>query len=203
MAKGRDSGMPPVAQWETYFDPPGILTALRCGSDGDAVEFGCGYGAFTIAAAHRTSGTVYASDIDPMMVQATRVRARDAQLENIVVDQRDFVEAGCGRPDGSASFVMLFNILHIEDPVGLLREAHRVLRAGGLAAVIHWNHDAATPRGPALEIRPKPGQCREWAAQAGLRWLASPALPGSPWHWGMLFERPYDVPAPSRESRRI
>jgi hypothetical protein len=50
------------------------------------------------------------------------------------VETRDIVTDGCGRPDASATFVMLFNILHIEDPVSLLREAHRVLRAGGTGA---------------------------------------------------------------------
>jgi SAM-dependent methyltransferase len=157
--------MPPEAEWETYFDPCGIVTALECGVSGDVIEFGCGYGSFTIAAAQRVAGTVYALDIDPLMVEATARRVARANLKNVVVEQRDFVEDGCGRPDASASLAMLFNILHIEDPVSLLREANRALRVGGVAAVIHWSE------------------------QAGLRWLASPDLTGSPWHWGLLLQR--------------
>ena len=181
--------MPPPELWEGFFESDRVLEALGCGGvPGDAVEFGCGYGTFTIAAARRISGVVYASDIDPLMVSATIERAAQAAVRNVVVETRDFVAAGCGRPDVSASFVMLFNILHIENPLRLMREAHRVLRHGGVAGVIHWRHDIETPRGPPLKIRPSPAQCRSWGEKAGLRWLSSPDLP--PWHWGMVLERP-------------
>jgi SAM-dependent methyltransferase len=183
--------MPPPELWAAFFDSDRVLEVLGCGGlPGDVVEFGCGYGTFTIAAARRVSGIVYASDIDPLMVRATIDRTAQAAIRNVVVEERDVVSEGCGRPDGSVSFVMLFNILHIEDPMSLMREAHRVLRGGGVAGVIHWRHDIETPRGPSLAIRPTPAQCRLWAERAGLRWLSSPDLPNSPWHWGMVVERP-------------
>jgi ubiquinone/menaquinone biosynthesis C-methylase UbiE len=80
--------------------------------------------------------------------------------------------------------------LHIEDPVSLLREAFRVVRIGGIVGVIHWRQDIETPRGPPLEIRPRPDQCRAWAEEAGLQWVLCPDLPNCPWHWGMVFKRP-------------
>lgn len=182
--------MPPLKEWEGFFDPEGILKALGCYDlRGDIVEFGCGYGTFTIAAARRVSGTIYAADIDPLMVSATLDRAALAGARNVDVTRRDFVSQGIGRPDASASYVMLFNILHIEDPVSLLREAFRVLCDGGLLGVIHWKHDIETPRGPPMEIRPTPARCRVWAEAAGFRWDNSPKLPSSPWHWGMKLER--------------
>jgi len=190
MAKGRDSGMPPVEQWESYFDVDGILKSLGCQHlDGNAVEFGCGYGTFTISLAGNFPGIVFALDIDPVMVAATQARVLENGLNNVIVEQRDFVARGCGRESQSASLVLLFNILHIEDPVGLLREADRVLRHGGFVGVIHWNYDAGTPRGPPLDIRPRPAQCRAWGEQAGLRWVRDQALPGSPWHWGMVLQK--------------
>jgi SAM-dependent methyltransferase len=167
MTKGRDSGMPVVEQWESYFDAAGIQDALGCyRSSGDAIEFGCGYGTFTIPLARRIRDTVFTLDIDPLMVAATAARALQVGLKNIVIEQRDFVAQGCGRESGSANLVLLFNILHIEDPVSLLKEAHRVLRPGGFVGVIHWNYDERTPRGPPLDIRPQPGQCRAWGEQA-------------------------------------
>jgi SAM-dependent methyltransferase len=190
VTKGRDSGMPEIEQWESYFDAVEILESLGCRNlTGDAVEFGCGYATFTIPLARRVLGTVFALDIDPLMVAATAARALQVGLKNIIVAQRDFVAQGCGRESGSASLVLLFNILHIEDPVILLKEAHRVLRLGGIVGVIHWNYDARTPRGPPLDIRPKPEQCRAWGEQAGLRWVRDQCLPGSPWHWGMVLEK--------------
>jgi SAM-dependent methyltransferase len=191
MARGRDSGMPSVEQWESYFDVAGILESLGCRDlCGDAVEFGCGYGTFTIPLAQRIVGTVFALDVDPPMVAATAARTLQSGLKNIVIEHRDFVAEGCGRESGSASLALLFNILHIEHPINLLKEAHRVLRPRGIVGVIHWNYDVSTPRGPPLDIRPKPQQCRLWGEQAGLRWVRDQDLPGSRWHWGMVLEKP-------------
>lgn len=154
------------------------------------MEFGCGYGTFTVALAPRVAGTLYALDIDPMMVGATSARAAHMGSCNITVEQRDFVAAGSGRSKGSVSFVMLFNILHIEDPLELLCEAHRILRDGGVATVIHWKHDIQTPRGPPSAIRPSPEQCRDWAERTGFRsQRVSLQLPSSPWHWGMWLQK--------------
>lgn len=193
--------MPPAQVWESFFDAAGVFDALGCQAlRGDVLEFGCGHGTFTVALAPRVSGTVYALDIDPEMVRATAERACEAKINNIVVEQRDFVATGSGRADGSINYVLLFNILHIEDPVGLLRETYRILRDGGTAAVIHWRHDVETPRGPPLEIRPRPEQCSAWAEQTGLRFRSVHDFAKSPWHWGMLLERVGPQPAVSSAS---
>ena len=84
--------MPAVEQWESYFDAAGIVESLGCRHlTGEVVEFGCGYGTFTIPAAQRTTGTVHALDIDPLMVAATVARTSQAGLRNVMVEQRDFV----------------------------------------------------------------------------------------------------------------
>jgi SAM-dependent methyltransferase len=154
------------------------------------VEFGCGYGTFTIAAASAVAGPVFALDIDPAMVAVTEEKARAAGLSNVVVEQRDFLANGCGRPDASVDYAMLFNILHVEDPVGLLREAHRALVPGGLAGLIHWRPDPSTPRGPSLAIRPRPEQCRAWGEQAGLEFVRAEPLSCCSWHYGLVLRRP-------------
>lgn len=187
MAKGRDSDMPALQQWESYFDAEAIMESFGCRDlTGDVVEFGCGYGTFTIHAGRKVQGKVYALDIDPFMVQITGKRIVEAGLTNVEVEERDFDANGSGRPSESVSLALQFNILHIENPVALLKEAHRILRPGGALAVIHWNHDAQTPRGPPLEIRPLPEQCRSWGERSGFRCSRNVALGSSPWHWGML-----------------
>jgi ubiquinone/menaquinone biosynthesis C-methylase UbiE len=181
--------MPDEEAWGAFFDPAAVLAALECPRAGDVVEFGSGYGHFTVAAAKLTTGTVYALDIEHEMVQCTATRAAEERLTNVATLQCDFVANGSGRPDQSAAYVMLFNILHLEDPVALFAEAYRVLAPEGRVGVIHWNVDSGTPRGPSLAIRPTPEQCREWAEKAGFRFVRFDALRCCAWHWGMLVER--------------
>jgi SAM-dependent methyltransferase len=188
--KVRDSGMPDETVWERFFDARQILAELAfTDSEADAVEFGCGYGTFTVAAARLTSGTVHALDIDPDMLAATAARAASLGLLNVTVIERDFVAEGSGLPDASTGYAMLFNILHAEDPLRLLREASRVLRDGGKVAVIHWVHDIATPRGPDLAIRPRPEQCRGWLGQSGFE-LVVPEVSLPPYHYGIVAQKP-------------
>ena len=186
----RDSGMPDELLWEQFFDAGRILAALDFTDvAADVVDFGCGYGTFTIAAAQLTSGTVYALDIDAGMVEATRARAASLGVGNVKAIERDFVARGTGLPDVSTGYAMLFNILHAENPAGLLNEALRVLRPAGKVAVIHWVHDARTPRGPSLAIRPRVEQCQAWLRQAGFE-LVIPHVDLPPHHYGLVGRRP-------------
>lgn len=111
--KTRESGMPPEEIWQDFFDPQAILKKLslteRCGS---VVDFGCGYGTFTIPAAQTVQGTVYALDIDPEMLATIRDKVAAAKLHNVELRERDFAVEGSGLSDGVVDYVMLFNILH-------------------------------------------------------------------------------------------
>lgn len=187
--KIRDSGMPDERIWENFFDAVLILRRLGFSpNSGDVADFGCGYGTFSIPAAHLTQGTVHAFDIDPKMIAATGARARRLNLSNVAATERDFVADGTGLEDGSIAYVMLFNVLHAEDATGLLREAFRVLRPGGVLGIIHWIHDARTPRGPDLSIRPRPEQCSLWARQVGFVPEDPISLP--PHHYGLVARKP-------------
>lgn len=168
-----------------------MVQKLDCtGPWGDVVEFGCGYGTFTIAAAERTAGRAIAVDTDAIMVAETTRKALRAGLSNVVGLVRDFSAYGTGLPDAQAGRAMLFNILHIENPVGLLREAYRVLASGGEAAIIHWRTDIETPRGPSLQIRPTTEQSRAWGEEAGFELVRYETLCCCSWHWGLLMRRP-------------
>ena len=189
--KLRESGMPAQAYWETLLDVPFILDAFGFIADsatGDIAELGCGYGTFTIPLAARIRGTVHALDLDPAMVALTTARASAASLPNVRASVRDVLLDGFGLPATSCAAALLFNILHAEDPVALLRSARDVVRPGGFVAVIHWRSDLPTPRGPSLAIRPTPAQIVTWATAAGLTPPASPLnLP--PWHYGLALRR--------------
>jgi SAM-dependent methyltransferase len=187
--KVRDSGMPPQDYWETLFDVPGILDAFGFGpGTGDVAELGCGYGTFTLPLARHIGGTVHTLDIEADMVAITRQRAAAAGLANVRAELRDVLTDSFGPPAGSCDAALLFNILHAEQPVALLRAARDVVRPGGLVAVIHWRSDLPTPRGPSLDIRPRPEQIATWATEAGLT-PAGGAFLLLPWHFGLKLRR--------------
>ncbi len=189
--KIRDSGMPAVEYWESFFDPEACLTALGLVAEHrNVADFGCGYGTFTVQAAMRVSGQVFAFDIDQRMLRHTARSAGRHDLGNIRFEQRDFAADGSGLANASVDYAMLFNILHCEQPVALLAEAERILIPGGVAGLMHWRHDAETPRGPDLSIRPQPQQCLLWAERAGLVWRDQRVHQLPPWHYGLQLEKP-------------
>lgn len=189
MSKVPESAMPEEALWVTFFDPLAILNTLGLTrTDADVAEFGCGYGTFTRTVAALTSGTVIALDIEPAMIAATARRLGQASSGNVRLVLRDFVTDGSGLPDASVDYALLFNILHAEDPVALLREAFRILRPAGLVGIIHWNHSLPTPRGPDLRIRPRPEQCRNWVIEAGFT-VVTDVVPLPPHHYGLTGQK--------------
>jgi ubiquinone/menaquinone biosynthesis C-methylase UbiE len=189
--KVRESGMPDESSWDSFFNATCMVTKLDCtGPCGEVVEFGCGYGTFTIPTAQLTTGRVVALDIEPEMVAETLRKAEEAGLSNVVGVVRDFVADGSGLPDRQAGRAMLFNILHFENPLRLLGEAYRVLAPSGEVAMIHWRSDIPTPRGPSLPIRPTAEQCRTWGEQVGFEFVRYEPLSCCSWHWGLVMRRP-------------
>jgi SAM-dependent methyltransferase len=143
-----------------------LFDLQRISVSGDASVLSSGR---AIPAARIVCGTVYALDIEPAMVQATRAKAEAEGLRNVQVSLRDFVADGSGLAASSVDCAMLFNILHAESPHALLQEAYRILVPHGLLSIVHWNYDPATPRGPSMEIRPRLEQCRDWIIKEGFR----------------------------------
>ncbi|WP_233510807.1 class I SAM-dependent methyltransferase [Dyella psychrodurans] len=179
--------MPEETTWSSFFDASAAMDKLWPAAHGDVVELGCGYGTFTLVAARRTRGIVTALDIDPDMVAHVRCKAEELGIANIRAVERDFIESDFGVAPGSQSHVMIYNLLHIEEPVALLRKAFTALDREGTLSVMHWRSDIPTPRGPPLAIRPTPEQCIEWLRQAGFTSIESVHLGDCcPFHYGVI-----------------
>jgi SAM-dependent methyltransferase len=186
--KVRESGMPDRSTWEGFFSPADILEKL--GMDGqvkDVAEFGSGYGTFTIPAAKLIKGVVYALDIEPDMINITNAEAMKQALGNVRAMVRDLLADGSGLPNQSVDYAMLFNILHLENPELLVKEAYRVVKDSGKLGIIHWNYDSSTPRGPSMDIRVKPEQCIDWATKGGF--VEPKQFDLKPYHYGILMTK--------------
>ncbi len=188
--KVRESGMPDKDVWQSFFNPGDILTKLGVNSSiKHIVDFGCGYGTFSIAAAKYISGNVYALDIEHSMLEQAKDQASSLNISNINFIHRDFVSDGTGLPDKSVDYAMIFNLLHIENPILLLTEAFRILIDNGQLGIIHWIHDPDTPRGPPISIRPTPEQCQHWATQTGFINIRQEVIDLAPYHFGLVFNK--------------
>ena len=184
--KTRESGMPNEEMWDTFFDPEVILDSLGIKNlIGSIADLGCGYGTFTIPVAKRTIGLVYAIDIEKDMLRVTQEKVKQSGLKNVKVIQRDFIVDGAGLADSSCDLVMLFNILHAEEPLNILAETKRILTSKGKVAIIHWIPDPTTPRGPPMSIRPRPEQIQDWLKETGFN-LKDRIIPLPPYHYGVI-----------------
>lgn len=184
--KTRDSGMPAEDWWSTFFDPDAIFNNLGLHQiDGPVIDVGCGYGTFTLAIASRTTHPVIAIDIEPAMVNHTAAKAQQAGYKHVQCRLADITEDSFGVDSASVAMVLLFNLLHCENPLALLYSAATALRPGGKLAAIHWRSDIPTPRGPDLSIRPRPDELQALMIQAGLTIAIEPiVLP--PYHYGLV-----------------
>ena len=74
--KARESGMPDEKMWGQFFDLDAILDGLGIHDlSGNIVDVGCGYGTFSLPAARRNKGIIYALDIEEDMIQAVQMKA--------------------------------------------------------------------------------------------------------------------------------
>ena len=188
--KTRESGMPPEEIWSGFFDPFIVLKKLGLTANcRDVLEFGCGYGTFTIPAAQIIHGSIHALDIDAQMIEAANAKVLSSKLPNVNLQLRDFVSDGTGMPDDSIDYVMLFNILHAVERDEMLDEAWRILALNGTLAVMHWNYDAKTPRGLSMGIRPRPSDCKSWVETSGFQMIGNSSIDLPPFHYGFVFKK--------------
>jgi ubiquinone/menaquinone biosynthesis C-methylase UbiE len=183
--KVNDSGMPDQDYWNSLFNIPLIIEWLNLkGVSGPIVEIGCGYGTFTLPIAKATKNTIYAFDIDPVMIETTQRHMQQAGIHNVQFFQRDIIDQGTGLESNSAGLVLLFNILHFAERRILLEEASRILTPSGTIAIVHWRKDTATPRGPVLHLRPDKQMIVDSIAGLDL-FLDGNDRILEPYHWGI------------------
>jgi ubiquinone/menaquinone biosynthesis C-methylase UbiE len=187
--KVRDSGMPEETKWNDFFNVDFLLSELNIDSQiNDLVEIGSGYGTFTLPTAKLIQGKLFAFDIEDEMIETLNQKIEKEQIKNIVLSKRDILTHSTGLPDNSTDYVMLFNILHHESPLDFINEAYRILKPKGTIGIIHWRSDISTPRGPDLNIRPKPEQIASWFDKQRFQIEKQPFII-EPYHFGLIISK--------------
>jgi ubiquinone/menaquinone biosynthesis C-methylase UbiE len=128
-------------KFRDFFLPPkDILKEVGIKPGFPVLDYGCGPGSYTIAAAELVGklGKIYALDIHPLAVQRVQSIASKKQLTNV-----ETICSNCktGLPDSSVDVVLLYDTLHIlSDPNGVLEELHRVLKPNGILSFSSGGH---------------------------------------------------------------
>jgi ubiquinone/menaquinone biosynthesis C-methylase UbiE len=139
---------------DTFLPPKNILKEAGIKPGFSVLDYGCGPGGYSIAAAGIVgdSGKVYALDVHPLAVRMVQDTARKRGLTNVKTILSD---CGTGLPDDSIDIVLLYDTLHIlNDPGGVLEEIHRVLRPKGILSISdhHMTKDEITSRTTAKDL---------------------------------------------------
>lgn len=175
---------------EGFLDAETILPALGLASGMAFLDAGSGTGHFSLAAAQLVgrSGCVFAIDVHCASIAEVRSRAAQANVDVVLPICLDLT-VGLPLTQGSVDFVLMSNVLH-----GLihngeakvpLREITRVLRTGGIFAVIEFKQEQ-TP-GPPLHVRLSPQQVREIIRPYGF--CQSAILDVGPFNYAVKFAR--------------
>lgn len=179
-----DSGMPEETYWNSLLDIDGIVDWLAIPKISTIVEIGCGYGTFTVPIAKKSEGKIYTYDIEPSMIEIAQENVRKAGLSNVTFNLRDVLELSTGLEPNRTDMVLLFNILHFSERRIFLAEASRILKNGGIVAIIHWRKDIPTPRGPAVSVRPDKDQILNALERLNLSFHGNSSIL-EPYHWGI------------------
>jgi len=188
--KYRDSGMPDSEMWKTFFDPYFVLQNMEVDSSiNKYLDIGCGYGTFLFPASESVNKAI-GYDIDESMISYCQKLKQQYERSNIELVHGDISaqssENFLSANKNTFDYVSLFNILHCEEPVKLLNFAKDLITGNGRIGVIHWQY-RETPRGPSMDIRPKPEQIIQWAESALLKAEKTVDLP--PYHYGLIFTK--------------
>jgi ubiquinone/menaquinone biosynthesis C-methylase UbiE len=166
----------PVAAGKSSFnliDADKFFSELPLAKGATLLDLACGSGAYAIAASRKIGdqGRVYAVDLWEEGIASLRKEAESRGITNItshVADVGKRIPVG----DSSIDVCLAATVLHdlVEDGTdqGALKELTRVLKPGGILAVIEFKKVPGPP-GPPVGIRLAPDELEDLVAPFGFR----------------------------------
>jgi ubiquinone/menaquinone biosynthesis C-methylase UbiE len=176
-----------------FVNPGKIIEILDIRPQMTVADFGCGSGHYVIEAARRVgkSGKVYGIDIQQEMLSFVRSQAGLEHLTNIETIWTDLETPDATRlKENTVDVVIVSNILfQAKNKEQIVKEAFRVLKAGGKVAVIEWDIEKQPAGfGPPMDSRISPADSKSLFEKQGF-YLEKEFNPGEN-HYGLIFKKP-------------
>lgn len=156
-------------------------------------DFGSGSGYFTILMGELTGegGLVTALDIMESALETVRSKAKNEGLRNIQTVRSNLEILGSsGLSSDSQDFVLMANILFQSDKKDeIIKEAHRVLKEGGLLVIIDWKKGTGG-FGPPDNLRLDPQAMQSIAVSNGFEFTNF--IDAGTFHYGLKFVKKYN-----------
>ncbi len=116
---------------DLFWPPSQTLREAGIAPGARVLDFGCGPGSYSVAAAQIVgeAGKVYALDIHPKAIEAVQARAARLGLKNVETIHGPVPPT---LETGSIDVVLLYDTFHVlDDPQGTLEDLDRVLKPEG------------------------------------------------------------------------
>lgn len=158
--------LPFLQQWVYRPAHDEVVAQLRAHSSARVADIACGTGILADRIENELHpGQVYGVDMSDGMLKAARARSAGVQWLRGPAEQLPF-------EDGALDAVVTTSAFHFFDQPAALREFHRVLSSGGLAAVSTLSARQLLPQGPSTSKwkpahHPSPAEMRRLFEGAG------------------------------------
>jgi len=151
---------------EARWQPRQFLEKLGLNTGQQVVDLGCGPGfwTFPLAEVVGPTGTVWAVDISPEMLQLLRERGLPEHVRPVLAALPDVP-----LPEKCVDWVWTAFTFHEVEPFPAFAALlARLVRPAGHVIVLEWRPDAASEQGPPRHHRLAPEQIQSWLIEAGL-----------------------------------
>src|SRR5690625_4621870 len=157
------------------FSPEQLLNMIPLKETDSILDFGAGTGYFSIPLAKRTTGDVYALDIDAALLELIKEKALNEQLTNMVPIQGSMEELASH--DGTIDMIIASLVLHEIKPLEpLLQQMRNVLKKEGYLICLEIEPKGSSDTGPRINLEGMEREMKEAGFQITETYFPSESL---------------------------